>query len=154
MAHVRPFDFAPDLQRRSDIGRFLHGTPNISAFYVARPGLEIIHQVGIAAIRAKSIRQTERLLSLADARGYRCTTPRDPERRGGTVAIDVEHGYEVATALKARNIICDYRPDAGIRLSPHFYSRDDELDTAVDAIADILETNAWREFTTTRSTVT
>ena len=88
----------PELERRNDAWRFLHGTPNIPAFYAARAGLEIIRRVGIAAIRAKSLRQTARLIALAEARGYRCTTPRDPDRRGGTVAIDVEHGYEVSLA--------------------------------------------------------
>ena len=85
-------------------------------------------EVGIEAIRAKSMRQTQRLLDLADRQGYRCTTPRDPARRGGTVAIDVENGYEVSQSLKSLDILCDYRPGAGIRLSPHFYNRDDELD--------------------------
>ena len=60
--------------------------------------------------------------------GYRCTTPRDPARRGGTVAIDVENGYEISQSLKSLDILCDYRPGAGIRLSPHFYTRDRELD--------------------------
>jgi kynureninase len=142
MAHTHPFDFATVLERRDDAWRFLHGTPNIAALYAARPGLEIINEVGIGAIRAKSERQTARLLALADARGYRCTTPRDPARRGGTVALDVPHGAEVAQGLKARNILCDYRPGAGIRLSPHFYNRDDELDDAVAAVEAILAGSA------------
>lgn len=154
MSHARPFDFDPALDRRGDAWRFLHGTPNISALYAARPGLEIIHRLGPAAIRAKSLRQTARLLELADRRGHRCTTPRDPERRGGTVALDVEHGYEVSRALKALDVVCDYRPGAGIRLSPHFYTRDDELDAALDALDEILAGSAWRAFTVRRSAVT
>src|SRR5579864_2611360 len=120
MSHARPFDFAPVLVRRDDAWRFLNGTPNIPALYAARPGLEIINEVGVPAIRAKSERQIARLLSLAAARGYRCTTPHDPARRGGTVAINVDHGFEVSQALKALTILCDYRPGAGIRFSPHF----------------------------------
>jgi kynureninase len=154
MAHRRPFDFAPALERRSDAWRFLHGTPNIPALYAASAGLEVINQVGIAAIREKSQRQTARLLALADARGYPCTTPRDPARRGGTVALDVAQGYEVSRGLKAIDILCDYRPGAGVRLSPHFYTRDDELDAAVDAIESILAGHAWRAFTGARSAVT
>jgi kynureninase len=154
LAHPKPFDFSPDLERRPDAWRFLHGTPNIPALYAARPGLELINQVGPAAIRAKSERQTARLIALAESRGYAYTTPRDPARRGGTVALQVEHGYEVSQALKALDILCDYRPGAGIRLSPHFYTRDDELDAAVDALAEILAAGTWRAFTTRRSAVT
>jgi kynureninase len=154
MAHQRPFAFEPRLDRRDDAWRFLHGTPGIPALYAARPGLEIIRRVGIEAIRAKSNRQTARLIELAEARGFACKTPRDPDRRGGTVAIDVEHGYEISKSLKALDILCDYRPGAGIRLSPHFYTRDDELDAAVSAIAEIQHTGAWRAFTEVRSTVT
>lgn len=154
MADLRPFEFATKLRRRDDAWRFLHGTPNIPALYAAMAGLEIINEVGVEAIRAKSVRQTSRLLALADARGYACTTPRDPVRRGGTVALDVPHGYEVSRGLKSLEILCDYRPGAGIRLSPHFYTRDDELDAAVDTIAEILSGNAWRAFQADRSGVT
>jgi kynureninase len=154
MAHERPFAFEPALSRREDAWRFLHGTPNIPALYAARPGLEIVGRIGVAAIREKSLRQTDRLLALADSQGYRCTTPRDSARRGGTVAIDVEHGYEISRALKARGILCDFRPGAGIRLSPHFYTHDDELDSAVAAIREIQKTKVWQGFQGAGSTVT
>lgn len=146
MAHAKPFTFSPDLERRDDAWRFLHGTPNIPALYAARPGIGVIREVGIEAIRAKSKRQTGLLIELSHARGFSCTTPADPDRRGGTVAVAVAHGYEVSRALKAREIICDYRPGAGVRLSPHFYTRDDELVEAVEAIGEILETGEWKRF--------
>ena len=154
MSHVRPFEFSPELERRSDAWRFLHGTPAIPALYAAISGLEVIREAGISAIREKSSRQTARLLELAHAQGFRCTTPLDPARRGGTVAIDVEHGYEVSRGLKALEILCDYRPGAGIRLSPHFYTRDEELNAAIEAISEILEGNAWRAFSGGNSPVT
>ena len=154
MAHEQPFAFATKLVRRTDAWRFLHGTPNIPALYAARPGLEIVQQAGVEAIRTKSIRQTQRLLDLADRAGYRCTSPRDPSRRGGTVAIDVENGYEISQSLKSLDILCDYRPGAGIRFSPHFYTRDDEIDAAVAAIGEIQATGAWRAFTAKTETVT
>jgi kynureninase len=154
MAHQQPFAFEPSLRRRDDAWRFLHGTPNIPALYAARPGVEIIARVGVAAIREKSIRQTTRLIELADSRGVPCTTPRESSRRAGTVAIDVEHGQEISRGLKALGILCDYRPGAGIRLSPHFYNRDDELDSAVEAIAEIQQTGSWRAFSGGQPTVT
>jgi kynureninase len=154
LAHREPFGFAPRLERRDDAWRFLTGTPNVSALYAARPGLEIVNEIGVAAIRAKSEHQTARLLALATQRGWRCTTPPDPARRGGTVAIDLPDGYPVSRALKAREVLCDYRPGAGVRLSPHFYTLDDELDAAVATLEDILATQAWRRFAGDRRTVT
>ena len=154
MAHQQPFAFQPSLVRRHDAWRFLHGTPAIPALYAARPALEIIGRVGVPAIREKSIRQTTRLIELAEARGIRCNTPHDPARRGGTVTVELEHGYEISRGLKAIDILCDYRPGAGIRLSPHFYTRDDELEAAFEAITEIQRTGAWRAFIATRSTVT
>jgi kynureninase len=154
MAHARPFDFAPALERRPDAWRFLTGTPNIPAFYAARPGLEIINEVGIGAIRAKSVRQTARIIESAEGLGLRCTAPRDPERRGGTVAVDAPHGAAVSRALKARGILCDYRPGAGVRLSPHFYTSDAEVEAAVAELADIVASGAWRPFAEADPTVT
>ena len=87
------------------------------------PGLEIVNEIGIEAIRAKSLRQTGRLLELADQAGYRCTTPRDPARRGGTVAIDVENGYEISKSLKSLDILCDYRRRGNPALTAFLQSR-------------------------------
>ncbi len=154
MAHQRPFSFEPSLDRRTDAWRMLNGTPSIPALYAAKPGLQVINEVGIDAIRKKSLRQTQRLLDLASAEGYPCTTPRDPARRGGTVAINVEQAFEVSQSLKALDILCDFRPGAGIRFSPHFYNLDSELDTAVDAIREIRSTGAWRAFAAGKSPVT
>ncbi|MFI5455114.1 MAG: aminotransferase class V-fold PLP-dependent enzyme [Isosphaerales bacterium] len=154
LSHRQPFAFETRLERRDDAWRFLNGTPSIPALHAAQPGLEIINQAGIDAIRGKSLRQTERLLELAGQEGYRCTTPLDRSRRGGTIAIDIENGYEISRSLIALDILCDYRPGAGIRLSPHFYNRDDELDAAIGTIREIRATGAWRAFTTGKSTVT
>jgi kynureninase len=153
-AHARPFAFEPEMEYASGAFRWLNGTPMIPALYAAIEGPRIVRRAGIEAIRAKSIRQTSRLIQLADDRGFRVHASRDPERRGGTVAIRVPHAYEVSKALLSRNILVDYRPDAGIRIAPHFYTSDDELDSAVAAIDDILEREQWREFAGERGVVT
>lgn len=144
LAHRRPFDFeVGPIDRREDAFRFLNGTPHIPALYACQPGLEILAQVGIARIREKSSRQTERLIQGAEARGWRVNTPRDAAERGGTVSIDCPHALEVARELLARDILVDYRPKAGIRFSPHFYNRDEEIDSALTQIEEILATRAW-----------
>ena len=100
------------------------------------------------------MRQTTRLIELADANGYRVSAPRDPSRRGGTVAFDVPHAYGVAQALLAAGVIVDYRPNAGIRIAPHFYTSDEEIERAVAMIGDILRDEAWRPFEAKRGVVT
>lgn len=146
-AHARPFAFEPEMDYAKGAWRWLNGTPAIPALYAATEGPRIIREAGVAEIRAKSVRQTSRLIELAESRGYAVHAPRDASRRGGTVAFDVPHGYEVSRALLARDIIVDYRPEAGIRVAPHFYTSDDELEMAVAAMDDILASEAWRDFT-------
>ena len=111
-------------------------------------------EAGMQAIREKSVRQTAQLVALADARGYKLSAPRDAERRGGTIAFDVPHGAEVAQALLARDVVIDYRPGAGIRVAPHFYTTDDEVTRVVEEIDDILRTEAWRAFEGNKPRVT
>lgn len=143
-AHRQPFAFDTAMAWAEGAWRWLGGTPVVPALYAGMEGPRLVREAGIAAVRAKSVRQTARLVALADARGYRVHAPRDPARRGGTVAFDVPHGREVAQALLARDIVVDYRPGAGIRVAPHFYTSDDELEAAVAAIDEILATGAWQ----------
>lgn len=135
MAHRAPFAFAPGpVDYADDAYRFLNGSPGIPALYSACSGYEIVAEIGVGAIRAKSIRQTDRLIALADAAGLAVRSPRDAAQRGGMVVLDVPNGESVTHALAARDIIVDHRPGAGIRVSPHFYTSDDELDRCIAAI--------------------
>ena len=153
-AHERPFAFEGDIHYAGDAWRWLNGTPAIPALFAAIEGPRIVRRAGIEQIREKSTRQTSRLIAMADARGYKVTAPRDDARRGGTVAFDVPHSYGVAQALLAENVIVDYRPNAGIRIAPHFYTSDDELDRAVAMIDEILRTESWKSFEAKRGVVT
>jgi kynureninase len=143
-AHADPFAFETGPTRYADPPyRFMNGTPNVPALYAAQPGLRIVAEIGVEAIRAKSRRQTARLVELADARGWPVNTPRDPDRRGGTVSIDMPNAQDVCAQLLERDVIVDWRPKAGVRLSPHFYTTDEELDVAVAAIDERLEDLAY-----------
>jgi kynureninase len=140
MAHEEPFAFeGGSIRYASDAFRFLNGTPNIPALYSARSGYEIINEIGVPAIREKSMRQTHRLIELADRAGIPVNTPRNPGRRGGTVILDVPNGYEVTKELTRREVLVDYRPGAGIRIAPHFYTADEELERAVSEVTDCME---------------
>jgi len=127
-AHAQPFEFINGpIEYAPDIRRFLNGTPNVPAMYSARSGYEIVSEIGVAAIRAKSQRQTQHLIALADEAGLTVRSPRDPTARGGTIILDVPNGREVTAELGRRQILADFRPGAGIRIAPHFYTSDDEI---------------------------
>jgi kynureninase len=140
MAHRHPFEFeSGPIDFAPDAFRFLNGTPNVPALYSARSGYEIINQIGVEAIRAKSIRQTQRLIELVDEAGFPVRSCRDPGARGGVVVVDVPNGKEVTAELARREVLVDYRPNAGIRMAPHFYTSDDEIDRAIGEIRSITE---------------
>ena len=122
--------------------RFMNGTPHVPALEAARPGLKIIAEAGIERIREKSKRQTGRLIELASKHGWRVNTPRDAEKRGGTVSIDMPAAQEVCRELLKREILVDYRPKAGVRMSPHFYNTDEELEMGINAVEEILQERA------------
>jgi kynureninase len=139
-AHQNPFGFEIGPIRYTDPPyRFMNGTPHIPSLEAARPGLKIIAEVGIERIREKSKRQTARLIELADKHGWHVNTPRDPEKRGGTVSINMPDSQEVCSQLLKRDILVDWRPKAGVRMSPHFYNTDQELDAAISAVEEILK---------------
>jgi len=138
VAHRNPFAFDPGaIDFAPDAYRFLNGTPNIPGLYAARSGYEIIGEVGVENIRAKSIRQTTKLIAMAEEGGFPINSPKDAAQRGGTVTLDVPNGYEVTQELLKRDFLVDYRPGAGIRVAPHFYTKDEELDLVVREIQSI-----------------
>jgi kynureninase len=122
--------------------RFMNGTTHIPSLEAARPGLKIIGEVGVSRIREKSKQQTARLIELADKHGWRVNSPRDAEKRGGTVSIDMPDSQEVCRELLKRDILVDWRPRAGVRMSPHFYNTDAELETGIAAVEEILKERA------------
>ena len=153
-AHETPFAFETPMAYADGGWRWLNGTPSIPSLFAAAEGPKIVRKAGMDRIRAKSIRQTEHLIALAEARGYPVTAPRNAAERGGTVAFDVPHAYEMAQLLLAKGVVVDYRPGAGIRVAPHFYTSDSELDRAVALIDEGLASAEWKRFSASRSTVT
>jgi kynureninase len=142
-AHVRPFAFEPELEYASGSARFLTGTPNVPALYAATAGYDLIEEIGVERIRENSLRQTRLLIDLFDHAGFEIESPREPQRRGGTVTVRVPEFEAVHRELAERQILCDFRPDAGIRLGPHYYNEDDELRHVAAQIREIVESGAY-----------
>jgi kynureninase len=127
--HEEPFAFDSGPTRlHAGERRFWNGTPCIPAYCAARPGISIAAEIGGEALREKSLRLTGRILALADEHGLKVGSPREDARRGGTVCLDVPNAEKVCARLLADDVLLDFRPGVGIRLAPHHYTRDDEVD--------------------------
>jgi kynureninase len=136
--HARPFAFEPELEYADGIARFLTGTPNVPALYAATAGYDVIEEVGVEAIRERSLGLTDLLIRLADDAGFEVTSQRDQARRGASVTVRTPGFEGVHKELAERQILCDFRPDVGLRLGPHFFNTEDELEYAVGQIAEIV----------------
>lgn len=138
-AHAEPFEFeAAPIRYAAAPERFQSGTPNVPALYAARAGYEIVASIGVPVIRERSLQLTRRLIDHAKAAGFRINTPDADAERAGAVIVDVPDGYAAAQELIRRNVIVDYRPGAGIRMSPHFYNTEEEIDRAMDVLREIV----------------
>jgi kynureninase len=138
-ADEEPFAFRPGpiRLREEPAWRFLTGTPNIPGLHSCRPGYRIVAGIGAKKIRERSLALTSYLMSLAEEAGFELRTPLDPKHRGGTVSIFHPDAERLCQELIDREIICDFRPNAGIRLSPHFFNTEAELDHAVATLKEL-----------------
>jgi kynureninase len=143
MAHEHPFAFETELHYAPNITRFLHGSPAIPALYAAQSGYKIINEIGIDKIREKSVRQTTRLTLLAAEAGFDVTSPQNAADRGGTITVGHEEAAALTKELIRREFIVDYRPGAGVRISPHFYTKDEELELVINEMKKITEAGAY-----------
>jgi kynureninase len=141
--HARPFAFEPELEYAEGAGRFLTGTPNVPALYAATAGYDVVEEVGVETIRAHSLRQTALLAELLEDAGFEIASPKDAARRGGTVVVRTPEFEAVHKELGERGIICDTRPEAGLRLGPHFFTTDEEVVYAAEQVAEIVESRAY-----------
>jgi selenocysteine lyase/cysteine desulfurase len=132
---------------RDDAKHMMNGTPAIPAYYAALAGLDIVNEVGVARIREASQRLTARLLERVDAYGFTSAASRDPKRLAGTVAVNVPDAAQVSRTLKSREFIVDYRPPVGVRVSPHFYNTENEIDRLMAEMASIVEKKDYFEGT-------
>jgi kynureninase len=143
MAHEHPFAFETEMHYAPNITRFLHGSPAIPALYAAESGYKIINEIGIEAIREKNMRQTQYLISLGEGAGFHVTSPKDPNERGGTITVWDDNAAAITKELIRREFIVDYRPGAGVRISPHFYTKDEELELVIREMKKIRDGKAY-----------
>jgi kynureninase len=143
MAHEEPFAFDSELRYAPNVTRFLHGSPAIPALYAAQSGYEVINKIGVEKIRAKSLRQTQRLVELGVEAGFRVTSPKNPAQRGGTITVWDDNAAAITKELVRREFIVDYRPGAGVRISPHFYTKDEELELVIAEMKKLRDSKSY-----------
>ncbi|HKN82252.1 MAG TPA: aminotransferase class V-fold PLP-dependent enzyme [Pyrinomonadaceae bacterium] len=140
VAHDSPFDFAhAPMRYAKSVRRFAQGTPSIPALYSAIPGLEIIEAVGIAETAAESQRRTQLMIDFARDRGWTINTPLEQNQRGGSVMIGVDDAAALVERLAESRVFVDWRPSAGLRISPHFFNTDEEIEEALQILASVIE---------------
>ncbi len=139
VAHAAPFDFASaPMQYTDSVRRFAQGTPSIPALYSVLPGLQIIEEVGVKTIQAESQRRTEWMINFALEKGWKINSPRDVNDRGASVMIYVADGPGMVKRLAERKVFVDCRPGVGLRISPHFFNTDEEVQEAMGILAELL----------------
>ena len=140
VAHDSPFDFAhAPMRYAKSVRRFAQGTPSIPALYSAIPGLDIIEAVGVSEIAAESTRRTQLMIDFALARGWTINTPFEQNRRGGSVMIGVDNAKLTSERLSEKRVFVDWRPGAGLRMSPHFFNTDEEIEEALQILATLIK---------------
>lgn len=124
-----PFAFTmPDQTYAETTWRFMGGTPAVASLYQARAGQTIVGEIGGARIRDKSLWLTTKAIGWVDELGFTLNTPRPAEQRGGSVVFDFVGAADVCRELNRRKFFCDHRPGVGIRIAPHFYTKEEEID--------------------------
>ncbi|UCC39109.1 MAG: aminotransferase class V-fold PLP-dependent enzyme [Candidatus Aminicenantes bacterium] len=150
-AHKRPFLFSQQMEYTQGSYKFMSGTPPVPCLYTALAGLKIIKEIGISQIRSKSISQTKSITRKAKEKGFHLFTPEKDDIRGGAVSVHLPHTYQVKQALEQRGVKVDFRkgqktePDI-IRIGPHFYTNDNEIDTLFREIDAIYESGEFKKF--------
>ena len=148
-AHAAPFAFETGAQRYAEGPEsLLHGSPAVASLVQAQPGYETVLEVGVDTIRAWAILLLETLRGDLLGRGFDCHGPDRPEIRGGTLTVALredEDGPAYVKALAARDVLVDHRPEAGSRVSPHFYTTTDELAAFADHMSDLRTSGSWKD---------
>ena len=128
------FKFNPGrFERAEDARRFEPGTPSMAAVYAANAGMSIIEEIGPLAVRRRTQELVADLVARLRQAGLAPRLPQDMERHAGIVMLPVPEPAQTVKALKAANIIVDYRPGA-VRLSPYFYNTEAENQAVVEAL--------------------
>jgi kynureninase len=146
--HASPFTFEEDYRPADGIGRFLCGTPPVLGLTALECGVDLLARADMAALRLKSQKLGQLFIQQMQARcgefGFELISPADPELRGSQVSYSHPYGYEMVQALKAFEVIGDFRAPDVLRfgLTPLYLGFADVVE-AVERVREMCATRAW-----------
>lgn len=152
IGQASPFDFDLDYEPTPGMQHFLTGTPPVLSLSAVEPGLDLLLEAGMDRVRARSVRLSETLIRLWEARlrplGFRLNSPRDPSQRGSHVSLGHDDGLRIAQALiHDKHILPDFRRPDNIRLGiAPLYNTFAEIHTAVTALEDIVTRRLYERY--------
>ena len=146
--HASPFTFEEDYRPAEGITRFLCGTPPVLGLAALECGVDLLNQADMGDVRRKSIGLSKLFIERMEARcgefGFRLASPLDPALRGSQVAYSHPNAYEIVQALKAREVIGDFRAPDVLRFGfTPLYLRYADVVEAVERLREICLTRAW-----------
>lgn len=157
---TRPFDFSLDYAPAPGIARFLAGTPPILSLLAIEPGVELLLEAGIPAIRQKSVELTEYFIRLSDEllsrHGFTLGSPRRVAERGSHVSLRHPEGYRINRALiEDLNVIPDFREPDNIRFgfAPLYTSFEDVWET-VERLQRVMDSRLYEKYPEEKPAVT
>ena len=155
-----PFAFSLDIEPQSGIGQFLTGTPPVLSLLASEPGVDLVLEAGVAALREKSVRQTEYLIGLWEAllqpRGFALNSPRDPVRRGSHLSLGHPDGWRIDQALiEEMRVLPDFRHPDNIRLGiAPLYTSFVDIREAVVRLVRVIDERRHEKYPAARREVT
>lgn len=135
LGHADPFAFEPaPIRYADDHRRFLAGTPSVPAYYVAQAAYHNLHEIGVPRIRAHNLALCQRIIDRSLAAGLTVHSPLAHDQRTGFVAVDFPGSEDASKRLIEERVKLDWRPNCGLRLGPHFFNTEAEVERLMDRI--------------------
>ena len=147
MGHARPFAFDDAYIPAPGVDRLLCGTPQVLSMSALEVGVDLIAEIGVDRLYAKSQALSEFFLECLSERdiALELVSPSDSVRRGSQLSFQHENAYAICQALIARGVIGDFRDPDILRLGfAPAYLRFEDMAEAVRHLAEVLQTGEWQ----------
>ncbi len=157
-AKEKQFDMSGTLEPAGSAGAWQLGTPHLLSLAPLEGSLGLMKEIGIAAIRKKSLQLTDYMIYLAEDKlvrfGFAIGTPRQHERRGGHVALKHVNAIQITAALKEKGVVADFRFPDIIRLAPvALYNSFYDVWQVIDTLETVMQTEDYRNYKCERGVV-